>query len=141
MRAGWPEVLCDGCDGIPRHIIVKLALYGDGKRSPVLEQIIKRGLAERTTIVTAIGDLRACAVCVSESLSWERLLEQVVAAVRSCTCRFIEASTSKLAFERVIVTVGAAGAVIVENDKATLVFDRSGQEGDFERHFKVGLFP
>ena len=137
--AGWPEVLADGCDGAPSHIIVKLALYGDGKRSPVLDQIIKRGLAERTTILTAIGDIRACAVCVSESLSWERLLEQVVAAVRSCTCRFIEASTPKLAFERVIVTVGAAGAVIVDNETATLVFDRSGQEGDFERHYKGAM--
>jgi hypothetical protein len=137
--AGWPDVLADGCDGAPGQIIVKLALYGDGKRSPVLEQIIKRGLARHTTILTAIGDIRACAVCVSESLSWERLLEQVVAAVRSCTCRFIEASTSKLAFERVIVTVGAAGAVIVNNETTTLVFDRSGQEGDFERHFKGSM--
>ena len=136
---GWPEVLADDCDAAPGHIIVKLALYGDGKRSPLLEQIIKRGLGERTTIVTAIGDIRACAVRVSESLSWERLMEQVAAAVRSYTCRFIEASTSKLAFERVIVTVGAAGAVIVENEKATLVFDRSGQEGDFERRFKGSM--
>ncbi len=137
--AGWPEVLGDGCDGTPGHIIVKLSLYGEGKRSPVLEQIIRRGLARRTTILTAMGDIRACAVCVSESLSWERILEQVVAAVRSCTCRFAETSASKLAFERVIVTVGAAGAVIVENGRATLVFDRSGQEGDFERHFKGSM--
>ena len=134
--AGWPEVLSDSCDGAPGHIIVKLALYGDGKRSPVLEQIVKRGLAKHATILTAIGDIRACAACVSESLSWERLLEQVVAAVRSRACPFTDPSTAKIAFERVIVTVGAAGAVIVEDKTATLVFDRSGQEGDFERHVK-----
>ena len=57
--AGWPEALAGGCDSAPGHIIVKLALYGDGKRSRVLEQIIKRGLARRTTILTAIGDIRA----------------------------------------------------------------------------------
>lgn len=134
--AGWPEVLSDRCQGAPGHVIVKLALYGDGKGSPVLEQIIKRGFAGHTTILTAIGDIRACAVCVSESLSWERLLEQVVAAVRSYACPFMDPSTSKHAFERVIVTVGAAGAVIVEGKTVTLVFDRSGQEGDFERHVK-----
>src|SRR5271165_3321967 len=137
--AGWPEALSRGCDRVPSHIIVKLALYSNGKRSPVLEQIIKRGLARRTTILTAISDIRACAVCVSESLSWERLLEQVVAAVRSSACPYIDPSTAQLMFERVIVTVGAAGAVIVENDSATLVLDRSGQEGDFERHFKGSM--
>jgi hypothetical protein len=135
-QAGWPEALALGCDRAPRHIIVKLALYGEGKRSPILEQIIKRGLAKHTTILTAIGDIRACAVCVSESLSWERLVEQVVAAVRSCACMYVDSSTGRLVFDRVIVTVGAAGAVIVEDDKVILVFDRSGQEGDFERHFR-----
>lgn len=134
--AGWPEVLEDSHSGSPGHIIVKLSLYGDGTRSPVLQQIVKRGLAHDTTILTAVSDIRACAVCVSESLSWERLLEQVVAAVRSPSCPFLEATTSKLAFARVVVTIGAAGAVIINRDTAALIFDRSGQEGDFERHFK-----
>jgi hypothetical protein len=138
-RAGWPEILDDGCDSAPDHIIVKLALYGDGGPSPVLDRIIRRGLARRSTILTAIDDIRACAVCVSESLSWERLLEQVVGAVCSQACPFIDRSTSELAFERVIVTVGAAGAVIVERGAAALVFDLSGQEGDFERHFKGSM--
>jgi hypothetical protein len=137
--AGWPESLVDGCAGPRDHIIVKLALYGDEKRSPILDQIIERGLAHRTTILTSIGDIRTCAICVSESLSWERLLEQVVAAVRSSACPFVEASDSRLAFDRVIVTVGASGAVIVEADRATLVFDRAGQEGDFEHHFKGSM--
>jgi hypothetical protein len=137
--AGWPEALAFGCDTFRGQIIVKLALYGDSNRSPVLEQIVKRGLAKRTSILTAIGDIRACAVCVSESLSWEHLLEQVVAAVRSSACPFIDPSKGELLFDRVIVTVGAAGAVIVEDKSATLVFDRSGQEGDFERHFKGSM--
>jgi hypothetical protein len=137
--AGWPEALDDGCSDPPGHIIVKLSLYGDGVRSPVLGRIIKKGLADRTTVLTAISDVRACAVCVSESLSWERLLEQVVAAVRGCACTFADAATSKVPFARVIVTVGAAGAVIVDNATATLIFDRSGQEGDFERHFRGSM--
>ena len=33
-----------------------------------------------------------------------------------------------------IVTVGASGAVIVGQEHDTLIFDRSGQEGDFARH-------
>ncbi len=45
---------------------------------PPLLPVVKRGLAHRTTILTAIGDIRACAVCVSESLFWERLLESSV---------------------------------------------------------------
>lgn len=137
--SGWPEILADHSVGSPGHIIVKLALYGDRPQSPVVEQIIKRGLARNTTILTAIADIRACPVCVSESLSWERLLEQVVAAVRGSACPFTEASTSTLACQRVIVTVGAAGAVIIDNDRVALVFDRSGQEGDFERHYRGSM--
>lgn len=136
---GWPEALALGCSRTPDHILVKFALYSGGKSSPVLDQIIKRGLAKRTTILTAIGDVRACPVRVTESLSWERLLEQMVTAVRSPACPFMDPATGQLAFDRVIVTVGAAGAVVVEKDSVTLIFDRSGQEGDFERHFQGSM--
>jgi len=129
--AGWPRALRGPSRRKPQHILVKLALYGDGKRSPVLQRIVDLGLADRTTVLTAVSDLRACAVKVAESLSWERMLEEVAAAVHSKACPFADAG--ELAFHQVIVTIGTAGALLVGRTGNTLIFDRAGQEGDFER--------
>ncbi len=132
---GWPETLkrSPRRSRKPEHILVKLSLYGDGQRSPVLQKIVDLGLADRTTILTAASDVRACAVKVSESLSWERMLEEVVAAVHSRACPFVNEDASELAFHQVIVTIGAAGAILIGREGNTLIFDRAGQEGDFER--------
>ena len=130
---GWPEALRRASESKPQHILAKLALYADGKRSAVLQRIVDLGLAERTTILTAVSDLRTCAVKVAESLSWERMLEEVVAAVHSRACPFVTDGTDRLAFHQVIVTIGAAGAILVGREGNTLIFDRAGQERDFER--------
>ena len=90
-------------------------------------------LAARTTILTSIGDLRACPQRVGVSLSWERLFEAIIAAVCSPRGPFVD-DQNNLLFHQVIVTVGASGAVIVGQEHDTLIFDRSGQEGDFARH-------
>jgi len=137
--AGWPEALRSTANGEPQHILAKLSLYGDGKRSDVLQKIVDIGVADRTTILTAVSDVRACDVKVAESLSWERMLEDVVAAVHSRACPFVEEGTGELAFRQVIVTIGAAGAILVGQDGNTLIFDRAGQEGDFERQLKGGM--
>jgi hypothetical protein len=136
---GWPEALRSNPSGKPKHILAKLSLYGDGKRSPVLQKIVDLGLGSRTTVLTAVSDVRTCAVKVAESLSWERMLEEVVAAVNSRACPFMEEGTSKLAFHQVIVTIGAAGAIVVGREANTLIFDRVGQEGDFERQLSGNM--
>jgi len=128
---GWPEALARGRRPRPAAIILKIAQYADADSNPLLAQIRRLRLAGRTTVVTSINDLRACPVKVASSLSWERMLEDVTEAVRSEGTPFFR--DGKCVFPRVIVTIEASGAVIVEPKASFLVFDRRGQEGDFNR--------
>ncbi len=79
--------------------------------------------ADRLTVLTSSDELRKAGLQVGYPLSWERLTEEILAAVRA---------HSLAQALRVIVIVGAAGAVIVERDGAdVLVFDPRVQEGDW----------
>jgi hypothetical protein len=136
-KVGWPEVLSDVAgEKMPHDIILKLGQYNNGKDNPLLNRIIELGLANSTTIVTTLSDLRSCPVKIGISLSWERMMEEVVAAVLSTNCPFVDHPGKTIKFKQVIVTIGASGAVIVGKDSSTIIFDRSGQEGDF-----ASLFP
>lgn len=133
QEKGWPEALSeDQVKKRPQHVILKLAQYADGIKNPLVNRLISLGLAPKTTVLTSISDLRACRVKVGVSLSWERLFEDVVSAVRSDKCPFLD-DKGKIAFQQVIVTIGTSGAVIIDSDTDTLIFDQSGQEGDFNR--------
>ncbi|MGE5397023.1 MAG: ATP-binding protein [Chitinophagales bacterium] len=131
-EAGWPETLSSE-QAHPEQIIIRLGQYNDGKPDPLLARIVELGLGDRTTIVTTISDIRSCSVKVGISLSWERMLEEVTGAVHNPACPFVDPTTGNLKFARVVAAIGTGGAVIVEKDKSTLVFDRDGQEGDFVR--------
>ncbi|HWP97574.1 MAG TPA: hypothetical protein VN426_12080 [Syntrophomonadaceae bacterium] len=132
--AGWPEVLTGG-EKSPAHIILKLGQYNNGQENPLLSRIIELGLAQKTTIVSSLSDLRACAVKVGISLSWERMLEEVVKAVLSPSCPFADSTGKNIKYHQVIVPIGLSGAVIVGQKVNTLIFDRRGQEGDFASQF------
>lgn len=135
-REGWPQALTDPSpEKLPAAIIYKLGQYNESSENPLLDRIIELGLAKRTTLVTTLSDLRACSVKIGISLSWELMMEEVVDAVLNPNCPFAEAKGKGLKYGRVIVTMGASGAVIVEDRHSTLVFDRSGQEGDFVNRF------
>ncbi|MGR6835988.1 AAA family ATPase [Syntrophomonas erecta] len=136
-KEGWPEVLSDDSgEKLPGDIIYKLGQYNDDPSNPLLARIAELGLADKTTILTTLSDLRSCAVKIGISLSWERMLDEVVTAVFSTQCPFVDQEGKHLKYKQVIVSIGASGAVIVGKDKSTLIFDRSGQEGDF-----ASLFP
>jgi hypothetical protein len=135
-ETGWPEALNEQSAGTePRDIILKLGQYNDSQENPLLDRIMALGLADHTTVLTTLSDLRSCAVKIGLSLSWERLLEEVVDAVLSPNCPFVDAVGNAIKYKQVIVTIGASGAVIVGKEKSTLIFDRNGQEGDFASHF------
>jgi len=68
----------------------------------------------------AVGDVRACAVEVDESLTWERMLKEVVAAVHGRACPFMDEATGELAFHQVIVAIGAAAPQNVDWEQAAL---------------------
>ncbi|MCX5780246.1 MAG: hypothetical protein NTV45_05405 [Firmicutes bacterium] len=133
---GWPEALsAANPEKIPRDLIFKLGQYNDGQPNPLLNRIVELGWADRTTIVTTLSDLRACVVKIGLSLSWERMLEEVVAAVFNANCPFVDPCGTGLKFKQVIVTMGESGVIIVEDRTSTIIFDRSGQEGDFASRF------
>ncbi len=134
-RDGWPEALSGTADRLPEHIILRLGQYSDIPENPLLDRIEELGLSAHTTIVTSLSDLRSCPVKVGISLSWERMLEEVVAAVRSTNCPFWDESSQSLKYKQVLVTIGASGAVMVGNEVNTLVFDCRGQEGDFAAQY------
>ncbi len=135
-KEGWPEVLsADSREKIPQDIIIQLGQYNDGEDNPLLDRIMDSGLADRTTIITSISDLRSCAVKIGLSLSWERMLEEVLDAVLSTNCPFVAARGKEIKYKQVIVTLGASGAIIVGQNKSTMIFDRSWQEGDFAGQF------
>ncbi|HWQ89450.1 MAG TPA: ATP-binding protein [Desulfitobacteriaceae bacterium] len=135
-KEGWPEVLADDSrEKLPSDIIFKLGQYNESKENPLLDRIAELGLADRTTIVTTLSDLRSCAVKIGISLSWERMLEEVVDAVFNPNCPFVDPGGKGLKYKQVIVTMGASGVIIVEERTDTIIFDRSGQEGDFASRF------
>lgn len=143
-KEGWPEVLLaesgadpkdDSGKKLPQDIIIQLSQYNDGKDNPLFDRIIDLGLADRTTVVTSISDLRSCAVKIGISLSWEKMLEEVVAAVLSKNCPFIQSNGNNIKYKQVIVTLGSSGAIIVDKSKSVMIFDRSWQEGEFANQF------
>jgi len=119
----------------PGRLFFKLGQYNENRPNPLLERIDELGLADRTTMVTTLSDLRSCAVKIGVSLSWEQMLEEVIAAVFNTNCPFVEGKGGKFKYKRVIVTMGASGVIIVEKTTSTIIFDRSGQEGDFASQF------
>jgi hypothetical protein len=65
----------------------------------------------------------------------ERILEEVVTAVRSSNAPFWDQASNCLKYKQVVVTIGASGAVIVAEEANTLIFDCRGQEGDFVANY------
>jgi len=133
-EAAWPELLrAGGGSSLPEQIVLKLSRLSGGCDNLLLNRLAELGLAERTTVVASISDLRACAVRLGGSLSWEKIFEEVVQAIRSPAGPFAGRNGVVPAFGRIVVTIGASGAVLAGRGEDTLIFDRSGQEGDFAR--------
>ena len=111
--------------GRPREIVLaSLAPLATG----TLWQRLVAEHADRLTLVITGEDLRKEGVEVGYPLSWERVLINVVGAVKALPIA---------AAGRVVVVLGAGGAVIIERDGPnTLVFDVGHQEGDW-----VGDYP
>jgi hypothetical protein len=87
----------------------------------------KNILKKKTTVLTTVRNLRRHEVRIGAPLSWERMFDDVVQAAQRCF---------KNKFKRIIVTIGLAGAVVIEEHDGkplqTLVFDHHRQDGDLE---------
>ena len=129
---GWPEMLDEPGSQL-QHIILKTGKLETAK-NPLIQAIHEKNLAPKTTLIISLNDLRACAVKIGLSLSWERLLQEIAGAVQSHQCLPLLANSGEpIPFQRIIITIGTSGAVIIEQGGNILVFDRTGQEGDFEQ--------
>ncbi len=122
--AGLPDLL----QTQPRSIVWQTGAPLAG--SPLATLLLDEHAAA-LTVITSSDELRKTGEQVSYALSWEQITEEILAAIR---CNAISQA------RRVIVLVGAAGAVIVERGKPdVLVFDSRSQEGDWgKRHPGVG---
>lgn len=118
----WPPSLAVG-GGAPGHIILKVS---NPLTSGPLWQTLERHHADRLTIYCSANDLRKEYAPLGQALSWERTGSDLVAAIRERES-FREA-------RRVIVSLGMSGAIVVERGgPATMIFDPTHQEGDWER--------
>ena len=94
--------------------------------SPLADLLLNEH-ADSLTVLTSSDELRKSGLQVGYSLSWERMTEEIVAAVRSHPIA---------GARRVVVVVGASGAVIVDRDgDDVLVFDPRSQEGDWSQRY------
>jgi hypothetical protein len=108
----------------PGHIVWQTGAPHTG--SPLADTLLGEH-AEQLTVITASDELRKAGHQVGYALSWEQLTEEVRAAV---------AADPIAEAKRVIVVIGAVGALIVERDGAdVLVFDSRSQEGDWAKRF------
>ncbi len=83
--------------------------------------------ADQLTVLTSSAELRKSGAQVGYPLSWERLTEDILKAIKAHPLARAR---------RVIVVVGAAGAVLVERGGPdTLVFDPHSQEGDWGKRY------
>jgi hypothetical protein len=111
--------------GEPQTVILSsLAPLAEG---PLWERLITDRADDLTVVITG-EDLRKEGVQVGYALSWEQVHVNVIDAVKGHPLS---------AAARVVVMLGATGAVIVEREGAnSLVFDPHHQEGDW-----VGDYP
>ena len=117
----WPAELTS-LDQPPTRILLKTAGVLDA--SPLWSHLIDAHRQRLTTYV-AVGDLRKGYAAIGQPHSWQRTAEEVAAAVRDHP--LLGRS------QRVVVSLGMAGAVMIERDgDTTLVFDSMHQEGDWE---------
>ncbi len=83
--------------------------------------------ADRLTALISADELRKAGLQVGYSLSWEQMTEEISAAVRAHPLARAR---------RVIVVVGASGAVIIDREgDDVLVFDPHTQEGDWSQQY------
>ena len=108
----------------PRNVVWQT---GAPLRGSALAETLLGAHADKLSVITSSDELRKAGAQVGYALSWERLAEEITAAVRS----------QPLAQARqVIVIVGAVGAVIVGREgEDILIFDPHCQESDWQKRY------
>jgi len=97
--------------------------------SPIFGKLIKLAKETDTTVLCTLHELHKCPGRIGPRLSWERTFEEIIRAIEDHKIFFNE--NDEMAFKRIIVTLPASGAVIIEKDQYTLIFDKEHQEGDW----------
>ena len=118
---GWPEALEEPGNQL-QHIILKTGKFE--LKNKLIQFIHANNLSHKTTLIVSLNDIRTCAVKIGLSLSWERILEETFNAIYSRQCLpLISSFGDPIPFRRIIVTISTSGAIIIENDRKTLIFD------------------
>ena len=118
--AGLPPLL----NAKPRAIVWQTGAPHTGS---TLADLLLGEHRDALTVITSSDELRKSGHQVGYALSWEQLAEEVLGAV---------AADVISQAQRVIVVIGAVGALIVEHEGANvLVFDSRSQEGDWGKRY------
>ena len=111
-------------DAEPRTIVWQTGAPHSGS---ALADVLLGEHRDSLTVITSSDELRKSGHQVGYALSWEQLAEEVLGAV---------AADAISQARRVIVIIGAVGALIVERQGANvLVFDSRSQEGDWGKRY------
>ena len=123
-REAWPDCLRKPARSArPGQVVLKMT--NPIAAGPLWDDLVGDHAAALTVYFT-LGDFRREDARVGQALSWEQISTDVVQAITN------HKELSRVA--RVVVSLGASGAVVVEREGPnSLVFDPSCQEGDWER--------
>ncbi|MCA9858822.1 MAG: hypothetical protein KC438_03830, partial [Thermomicrobiales bacterium] len=113
----WPAAILDSDAQI---VLRQTGSLGKGE----LFDYLCEHAADRLTLFCIAGDLRKEGAPIGQPLSWERTAQDVVAAIRQ------RPELDRI--RRVVVGLSASGAVIVDREGASLIYDPRSQEGDWE---------
>lgn len=128
-EALWPQAL--NAQKKPAWILLKMAQ--PVAKGPLWNRLVD-DFSDRLVVVTTVNDLRQTAVQISRNISWEHTAQDISWEL---TYNPNVNSLSRCAY--VIVSFYAAGAILLSwktgKVKATLFFDPSAMEGDWERKY------
>lgn len=142
--AWWPAALRKG--GAPRAIVAKASASFD---CPLWQELLKPGLAEKTTVVTSARVLRTMGAKLSRALSWDQTVEDLLKEFTEGQSAFVFR-----AVKRVVVLFGTEGVAVFSRlprgpqepamsdclHFERLVYDPEFLEGDWRAKHKGIIF-
>ena len=118
----WPNWLKKKRDDKKLKAIILKTVYPLAEESELWETLTSR-YSDKLIVVTSLDQLRKGASYVGSPRSWEQMYEELGQAIKES--KLAEAAT-------VIAAIKTSGAVLVEGNRSSLIYDPISQENDWE---------
>lgn len=136
QKQAWPAELRNENGRRPETIVYRMKepmAHGD------LWRTVRARFADRTVLVTSIEDIRAESVRVTEGLSWERTVTELMSELAGNP-----AVSPLLSCRTLVVCLGSEGALVLDGPPgagkhARLLFDPKGLEGEWAAAHEGGV--